>query len=641
MGFHECAARVGAAALLMASVLQAGTALAQTQAPAWQDYLKRPSIERVQISPDGQRLAVAERVGDSTTITVRNAQTFAIERRFDSGSGGEIHALRWLDDERMLVAANKVYKKYNIALNDPVMAIVSRDGKSRQLLPANFLAVIDGDPDHLLVAKCTNWGEGGCVDAVHKVEIGHLARLGEKIIDAPDRDSALHADRQGNVRFAVAVDDKGHSKLHAHSSKDKAWVLVNDSEKSNLHVVPLGVDARGDFAFIESEQEQGPSVVERYDFATGTRTQVYRNPESDVVQTIPAFDGQTPIGGYYEPTRPRAVVWNAQHPDAQPIAQILAAFPGKMATIVSATRDRAKAIVYTVGDRDAGTWYVYDRTAKRASLLARARNWLPEAMVPKSREFKLAARDGVPLHGVLTLPTSGVERNLPMIVIPHGGPHGVFDLAMFDSEAALLASQGYAVLRVNYRGSGGYGKAFEHSGYMQWGRAMQDDVTDATKWAIEQGIADAKRICLYGASYGGYAALMGGVREPGLYRCVAGYAAPYDLAKMYKWGSIRRSDLGLEYLARVIGKDEKVLAERSPSTQAASIKVPVFIAHGRIDGRVDVAHSRRMEKALRKAGVDVTFQEYLKAGHGLQIEADELDFYARLLAFVGKHTAPQ
>jgi dipeptidyl aminopeptidase/acylaminoacyl peptidase len=170
---------------------------------------------------------------------------------------------------------------------------------------------------------------------------------------------------------------------------------------------------------------------------------------------------------------------------------------------------------------------------------------------------------------------------------------------------------------------------------------MQDDVTDATRWAIEQGIADGKRVCLYGASYGGYAALMGAIREPALYRCVAGYAAPYDLAKMYKWGSIRRSDLGLDYLSKVIGKDQVDLASRSPAKHAAEIKVPVFIGHGRADARVDVAHSRAMVKALRKAGVDVEFQEYMKAGHGLQIEADEVDFYTRLLAFLGKHTTPQ
>jgi dipeptidyl aminopeptidase/acylaminoacyl peptidase len=624
---------------------------APAPAPKWQDYLKPASVENVQISPDGTHLAIAQRsdsgIGDGddetarTVITVRNAATLAIENQLDSGANGVVGRLRWIDENRLLVSVNRVNTLYNVAFGRSVLAIVSRDGKSRYVLPASFLATIDGDPEHLLVARCTDWGKDGCYDSVNKVQIGHTKGDGEAIATAPDRGSELFADRAGHVRFAASVDDKANTRLQAYFGGEgkAAWTLLNDSEKTGVDVWPLGVDPTGMYAYIESEQKSGPSIVERYEFATNTRTQVYRHADSDVVSMIRAFDGETPIGAYYEPTAPKPVIFNPGHPDEVAMQKIIAAFPGRIVRVTSASRDGTKAVVYTYGARDTGTWFLFDRNANRASLIARARSWLPEAALPKTTAFTLTARDGLTLHGVLTQPVNGPERQLPMIVLPHGGPHGVVDTALFDSEAALLASQGYAVLRVNFRGSGGYGQDFEKRGWMQWGRAMQDDVTDATRWAIEQGIADPKRICLYGASYGGYAALMGAVREPTLYRCVAGYAAPYDLAKMYKWGSIRRSDLGLDYLAKVIGKDPVVLAERSPSKQAAAIKVPVFIAHGRADARVDVQHSRKMAKALRDAGVDVEFQEYAREGHGLNLEADELDFYARLLAFVGKHTA--
>lgn len=647
MAVHGSRARATLAALMCVFATQA--AAQQQAAPKWQDYLKRPSVENVQISPDGTHLAVAQRsdtgVGEGndaqarTVLTIRNAATLAVESRMDSGANGEIDELRWIDDERLLVSVNRLNTTYNVAFQDAVMAIVSRDGRSRFVLPASFLATIEGDPNHLLVARC-KWGKDGCVQSVNKVEIGHTKGDGEAITRAPDDDSILWADGAGHVRFAASADKKANTRLQAHTGDGQGtWTLLNDSEKSGVESWPLGVDPTGTFAYIETGQKTGPSAVERYEFATNTRTQVYRHAESDVVSTILAFDGETPIGAYYEPTAPQAVIFNPEHPDAVAMQKILAAFPGRIAHVTSASRDRTKAVVFTVGDRDPGTWYLFDRRANRASLVARARSWLPENALPRTTAFKLTARDGVVLHGVLTRPETGPERNLPMIVVPHGGPYGEVDTALFDTEAELLASQGYAVLRVNFRGSGGYGQDFEKSGWMQWGRAMQDDVTDATRWAIEQGIADPKRICLYGASYGGYAALMGAVREPTLYRCVAGYAAPYDLAKMYKWGSIRRSDLGLEYLAKVIGKDPVVLAERSPSKQAAAIKVPVFIAHGRADARVDVQHSRKMAKALRDAGIDVEFQEYAREGHGLNLEADQLDFYARLLAFVGKHTA--
>lgn len=639
MSFVQLAARFAVAAMLFACPLHTSQAQAPAAVqPAWQVFLKRSTIERVQISPDGTRLAVAERADDRTFVTIRDAKTLAMRTRFDSGEGGEIHTLRWLDDARFLVSANAVVKKYNVAFNNPVMTIVQSDGKGRYMVPAGFLATIDGDPDHLLVTRCTNWGKGGCFDGVHKVEIGHTTRMGDPIITAPDRDSVLFSDRHGNVRFAASVDEEADTKLHAHVGDEKGWTLVNDSEKTGVNVAPIGVDIGGASGFLRAERPSGPDVVERYEFATGKRTDVYRHAVSDPISYIFAFDNLTPIGAYYGATSPQPVIWNTAHPDAQAMAAIVAAFPGRIVGVTSTTTDGGKAIVTTVGDRDPGAWYLFDRATKKATLLARANSWLTEANLPKNREVVLTARDGVTLYGVLTLPSNAAERGLPMVVVPHGGPHGVYDSAMYDREIALLASQGYAVLRVNFRGSGGYGKQFEESGWMQWGRAMQDDVTDATKWAIAQGIAAPDRICLYGWSYGGYSALMGGVREPTLYRCIIGGAGPYNLAKMYKWGNIRRSDLGLDYLAKVIGKDQKLLAERSPTQNAASIKVPVLIVHGRLDSRVDIAHAKRMVKALREAEVNVEFQEYTRAGHTLAIDADETDFYTRLLAFLGKHT---
>ena len=632
MQVRSCATRAVAALLCVAF---AGAAPAQ----AWQDYLKRPQFERVQVSPDGTRLAIAQRAEGRTVIAVRDAATLKLEKVFDPGERGEVHTLRWVDDQRFLVSANAADRKYNVAMAPPAMAVIARDGTPPQVLPANFLAVIEGDPEHLLVTQCKAWHMGACIDAVHKVRIGQLERLGEKIIDAPDRWSELFADRAGNVRFAMSIDDKANTRLHALSASDSTWKLVNDSEQTGLNVWPLGVDASGAFAFVEAERATGPSVVERYDFAKHTRTEVYRNPQSDAVSIITAFDGQTPIGAYYEPTHPRPVIWHPEHPDAAAVVQILNGMPGRIVSVTSASRDRNKVVIHAEGPQDPGSWYLFDRAANKASLVTRERPWLDKG-VPGSRAASFKARDGVALNAVLTLPT-GKERGLPMVVIPHGGPHGVYDTLAFDQEAALLASQGYAVLRVNYRGSGGYGREFEQKGWMQWGRAMQDDVTDATRWAIAEGIADPQRVCLYGASYGGYAALMGAIREPGLYRCVAGYAAPYDLAKLYKWGDIRRSDLGLDYLAKVIGKDAADLASRSPAKLTGQIKVPVFIAHGRLDPRVDVAHWRAMAKAMRNAGLEVETQEYATAGHGLQVAGDEVDFYTRLLAFLGKHTAPQ
>lgn len=634
--------RIGRAALALAFTCTASLgAQAQAQMPDWHLFLKRSAIETIRISPNGEHLALAERTSDGSVVTIRNRRSLQVELQFDPGKLGEIAVLRWLDDDRLVIGANRADTRYQVALVGPALYIVSRDGASKERLPANFLASIEGDPDHLLVTNCTSWQKGGCIDEVRKVEVGHTKRLGEKIIAAPDVASELLADKHGNVRFALSWNDSSQSRLHVHKGHDGGWTLVNDASVSGVDSLPLGIDQDGACAYLFTERKQGPSVVERFCLASGERKEVYADSLSDPIMPIYALDGTVPIGAYYQATRPRAVLWNATHPDAAILQQLMLSFPNQLVVARDASRDRSQIIVFVRSDTDPGSYYLFDRAANRATLLSRARPWLANLSIPNTREFSFDARDGLRLHGLLTLPVGSAGKDLPMVVVPHGGPYEIVDAWGYDEEAAILASQGFAVLRVNFRGSGGSGRDFVEKGYRQWGRTMQDDVTDATRWAIAQGIAAADRICIYGVSYGGYAALMGAVREPALYRCAAGYAAPYDLAKMYKWGSIRRSDLGLNYLERVLGKDKVELAANSPSQQAAQIRVPVLLAHGKLDARVAVEHSRTMAKALRKNGVDADVIEYPYEGHGLAIEKDEIDFYGRLLEFLRTHTAPR
>lgn len=618
-------------------VLAAAPACAATSGtrPGWAAYLDRDAIEDIQISPSGQYLAIAERTDDGTIVTIRDRVTLEVQSSINPGSQGEVSTVEWLGDDRLLVGANRLNAVYQVSLSYPVMYIVDRIAKTKYNLPANFVSTIDGDREHLLVSVC-HW-DGGCVPRVHRAEIGHLSRLGDPLITAPEADSRLWTDQQGHVRFAVAWDDESNGKLWVHREDDKAWTLVNDGKASGTDSVPLGLSEDGKSAFLFTEHKQGPGAVERYDIASGARSEVYRDAVSDALWPIFSFDGTVPVGAYYGATSPRAVIWNPSHPDAAALLQIIGAFPGRIVSVTSTSADHNLAIVTVRDDTDPGAYYLFDRTARKATLLARKRPWLESMPQPRTRAVAFNGRDGLQLHALLTLPTGTLDGPLPMVVVPHGGPYGFLEKWGYDQEASLLSSRGYAVLRVNFRGSGGYGRDFEERGYRQWGGAMQDDLTDATRWAIEQHVADASRICIYGASYGGYAALMGAVREPGLYRCAASYAGPTDLAKMYKWGSIRRTDLGINYLHRVLGTDAAELALRSPAAQAGSIKVPILLGHGELDARVDSNHAELMAKRLRKSGLNPEYVEYPKEGHGLLVKEDEIDFYQRLLAFLDRN----
>jgi dipeptidyl aminopeptidase/acylaminoacyl peptidase len=222
-----------------------------------------------------------------------------------------------------------------------------------------------------------------------------------------------------------------------------------------------------------------------------------------------------------------------------------------------------------------------------------------------------------------------------MVVFVHGGPYGVRDDWDFDPYVQALATRGYAVLQVNFRGSGGYGYAFEKAGWREWGGKMQDDVTDATHWAINQGVADPNRICIFGGSYGGYAALEGAVKEPDLYKCAIGYVGVYDLALMRSRGDIPQSTYGNNYLKRVLGDDNHLLASRSPINQLGDLKARVMLIVGGEDRRVPAVQGMSLHMALAKRRIAHEWIEKGGESHGFYNEANFADLLTQMVQFVG------
>jgi dipeptidyl aminopeptidase/acylaminoacyl peptidase len=256
--------------------------------------------------------------------------------------------------------------------------------------------------------------------------------------------------------------------------------------------------------------------------------------------------------------------------------------------------------------------------------------------------FSFRARDGLEMYGYLNNPKGyklDTLKKMPLIVHPHGGPIGPRDDWGFNWETQMLASRGYLVLQLNFRGSGGYGNGFQDKGHGEWGGAMQDDLTDVTKWAIDKGYADPERICIYGASYGGYASLMGVAKEPDLYRCAIGYVGVYDLVStMFKKGDIKDRKSGRRFLEHTLGTDIGARRENSPALQATKIKAGVFLAAGMDDERAPYQHTEAMRDALKAAGhpADVVILQD-KEGHGFYKEANNLNLYTKMFAFLDRY----
>jgi dipeptidyl aminopeptidase/acylaminoacyl peptidase len=315
---------------------------------------------------------------------------------------------------------------------------------------------------------------------------------------------------------------------------------------------------------------------------------------------------------------------------------LLKAFPGQMVDILDHSRDGNTLLFYAWSDRNPGAYYLLHRQNNQVQLVNELMPWIKPDSMSSTRPIEFRGADGLKLFGFFTAP-NGRTGPLPMIVMPHGGPHGVYDAWGYDADAQFLASRGYGVLQVNFRGSGGRGDKFERLGYRQWGGKMMDDIADGVRWAIDSKLADPARICTYGASFGGYAAMMSPIRNPGMYKCAIGYVGVYDLQVMHSEGDINDTRIGRSYLDRVIGTDPVELAANSPAKNVQKIQIPVLLVQGTLDRRVPMDQFNALKKALEKSGVPVQTMVVKGEGHGFYDPANRAELYRTMETFLDKH----
>jgi dipeptidyl aminopeptidase/acylaminoacyl peptidase len=333
--------------------------------------------------------------------------------------------------------------------------------------------------------------------------------------------------------------------------------------------------------------------------------------------------------------RPAMSLFDSGSPDGKALVDLMTQYPGEDVQFVSGTDDGSKAIALVEADVDPGTFFLYDRASNKFSPLLQRASWIDPTQLARKTPITLTARDGLKLNGYVSYPPGKENaKNLPMVVFVHGGPFGLRDEWDYDPYVQAMATRGYAVLQVNFRGSGGYGYDFMSAGYHEWGGKMQDDVTDTTRWAIAQGLADPQRICIYGGSYGGYAALEGAVKEPDLYKCAIGYVGVYDLRLMNSRGDIPQNIYGREYLKRVLGTDETVLAQHSPVFQLNNLKAKVMLVVGGRDTRVPEVQGKNLHMALLERSVPHEWLYKADEWHGFYDEDNITELFGKVDAFL-------
>ena len=616
-------------------------------------FVKKDRFNDIKLSPGGDYFAATVTLESQTMLTVIRRADNAVTANFRLGKNTHVANFWWVNPERLVISMAEKFGSLDRPQLTGELYAINADGTKVEFLVgqrmrgagpgtkiqprtvervAAFLVDdLPNDDRHVVVAVMPFNADP--FTRAERMDVYTGRRV--PVARAPVRNAEFITDHAGVVRFADGLGTDYVRKLYYRASEGAPWQLINDEAVTKYHESPIGFSEDDRTAYLIAERAQGPNAIVAYDTDTGMRKEVLRDDDTDPGRVIYRNGTAVPVGVFFMDGKPRTAFFDATTPEARLYRSLEAAFDGDAVRITSQTADGRLALVLVASDRNPGDYYIFDTVAKKAEHVLARRDWFAPEQMATVRPIQLTARDGLPLHGYLTVPKGTDSRSLPMVVMPHGGPFWVRDEWGFESDAQLLARAGYAVLQVNFRGSGGYGRAFTQAGMRQWGGTMQDDVTDATQWAIEQGIADDQRVCIYGASYGGYAALMGAAKEPSLYRCAVGYVGVYDLPTMHTHGDIQKRMSGETYLREWLGPRDQ-LATVSPNRLADRIKVPVLLAAGGEDERAPIAHSRMMERALRTAGVPVETLYFDTEGQGFYVEANRREFYTRLLAFLSR-----
>ena len=619
--------------VLLLGIVSCKPALKTAPPIAMEDFFRNPEKSGYRISPNGQMIiyrapiagrmnVFVQKLGDTTAVALTHETDRSIYDAF------------WESDDRIIFTKDQGGDENTHVLSVKPDGGGLIDHTPFEKVQASVIDILEDRPEELLIQN--NKRNPQIFDVyLLNTTTGEMTMVAEN----PGNITGWITDHDGKIRAALTSDGVNTSLLYRDTENDKFRTVITTNFKETLSPVLFTFDNKSLYCL--SNLGRDKTALVEFDPVTAKEIKViYENPDVDISGLDYSKLRKVLTVVYFETDKPQKHFLDAEFEQID--SKIKSQIPNYTFQITRKSKDETKLLAYVTSDRYDGGYFLYDVKSGEFKKLADFKPWLKEENMAEIKPVTYQSRDGQTIQGYLTLPKGYVAKNLPVVINPHGGPWAR-DSWGFNPEVQFLANNGYVVLQMNFRGSTGYGRKFWELSFKQWGQTMQDDISDGVKWLVDQGIADPKRVAIYGGSYGGYATLAGLTLSPELYAAGIDYVGISNIFTFMNsippyWEPYRKM------LYEMVGDpktDSLMLAEVSPVFLVDKIKAPLFIAQGANDPRVNKAESEQMVEALKKRGIEVEYIVKDNEGHGFYNQENQFDFYRSMLAFLDKHLKPQ
>ena len=618
--------------LLIGNSLSAQSLMNAKQIPL-EDFFKNPEKTSYQISPDGNYYSFLAPVDNRMNIFVQLRGSKAQMKQLTEEKDRDIAGYFWPNNEQILYlkddGGNENFKLYSVNIDGTNLKCFTDFEDVR----TQIIDDLEDIPEEIIIGL--NKRNPQIFDPYRlNLKTGDM----EMIAENPGNIQGWVFDHEGKLRVATTIDGTNTSILYRETEKDEWKSVLTTDFKESLSPSFFTFDNKNIYAI--SNLGRDKTAIVEFDIVNGKEIKtLYENKHNDVDAVHYSKKRKVLTSASYTSTKRQRHFFDKQ---TENLFRNLQKHLGNYELGISGSNKNEDVyIVRTYSDRSLGAYYIYDLNNDKIEKITDVSPWIDEDKMATVNPIQYTSRDGLTIHGYLTLPnglTMKTAKNLPVVVNPHGGPWAR-DGWGFNPEIQFLANRGYAILQMNFRGSTGYGREFMEASFKQWGRTMQDDITDGTNWLIEEGIANPEKIAIYGGSYGGYATLMGLVKEPDLYAAGVDYVGVSNLFTFM--GTIPPYwEPYLDMMYEMVGDpkaDSLMMREVSPVFFVDKIKAPLFIAQGANDPRVNKDESDQIVEAMKAKGTEVEYMVKDDEGHGFHNEENRFDFYRSMEAFLSKH----